>query len=152
MEKAEASQKFSIDYNSQAPSSHQVVRRKNYVIGDNRETRFHYAPSHHRFKQFPPSFQPMAQEQAANQQQLQQRSRSNRYHTITQGRIQDSQKGGAQIQCSEYDNCVRSTQSGMQSMPNLGGSGGMPPPENFEKLDPLRLNLRAFLIVCYFFY
>ena len=82
MEKAETSQKFSIDYNLQAPSSHQVVREKNYVTGDNRETRFHYAPSHHRFKQFPPSFQPMAQEQPANQQQLQQHSRSNRYHTI----------------------------------------------------------------------
>ena len=35
--------------------------------------------------------------------------------------------GGAQIQCSEDDNCVRSTRPGMQSMPNLGGSGGMPP-------------------------
>ena len=61
-----------------------------------------------------------------------------------QGRIQDSQKGGggAQIHCSEHDNCARSTRSGMQSMPNLGGSGGMPlPPGNFEKLDPLRLNL-----------
>ena len=46
-----------------------------------------------------------------------------------QGRIQDSQKGGAQIHCSEHDNCVRSTQSGMRSMPNLGGSGGMPPQE-----------------------
>ena len=46
-----------------------------------------------------------------------------------QGRIQDSQKGGAQIHCSEHDNCVKSTQSGMQSMPNLGGSGGMPPQE-----------------------
>ena len=82
MEKTEASQKFSIDYNSQAPSSHQVVRENNYATGDNRETRFHYAPSHHRFKQFQPSFQPMAQEQPANQQQLQQHSRSNRYHTI----------------------------------------------------------------------
>ena len=49
MEKAEASQKFSIDYNSQAPSSHQVVREKNYVPGDNREMRFHYAISHRRF-------------------------------------------------------------------------------------------------------
>jgi len=29
---------------------------------------------------------------------------------------------------------------------NLRGSGGMPPPpENFEKLHPLRLNLRVFL-------
>ena len=32
-----------------------------------------------------------------------------------------------------------------QSIPNVGGSGGMPP-ENFEKLNPLRLNLRAFLM------
>ena len=47
--------------------------------------------------------------------------------TLWQGRIQDSQKGGAQIHCSEHDNCVRSTRSGMRSMPNLGGSGGMPP-------------------------
>ena len=31
-------------------------------------------------------------------------------------------KGGAQIHCSEYDNCVRSTRSA-----NLGGSGGMSP-------------------------
>ena len=36
-------------------------------------------------------------------------------------------KGGAQIHCSEHDNCVRSTRSGMRSMPNLGGSVGMPP-------------------------
>ena len=36
-------------------------------------------------------------------------------------------KGGAQIQYCEHDNCVRSTYSGMQSMPNLGGSEGMPP-------------------------
>ena len=42
--------------------------------------------------------------------------------------------------------CVQSTH-GMQSMPILGGSGGMPPLENFEKLDPLRLNLRVFLAV-----
>ena len=39
---------------------------------------------------------------------------------------------------------VRSTRSGMRNMPNLGGSGACPP-ENFEKLDPLRLNLRALL-------
>ena len=38
------------------------------------------------------------------------------------------------------------TQSGMQSMPNLGGSEGMPLQENFEKLNPLRLNLRASLL------
>ena len=44
-----------------------------------------------------------------------------------QGRIQDSQKGGAQIHYSEHDDCVKSTRSGMRSMPNLEGSGGMPP-------------------------
>ena len=60
-------------------------------------------------------------------------------------------KGGAQIHCSEHDNCVRSTRSGMRSMPNLGGLWACPP-ENFEKLDPLRLNLRALLMVCYFYY
>jgi len=36
-------------------------------------------------------------------------------------------KRGAQIHCSGHDNCVRSTQSGMQSMPNLGGLGACPP-------------------------
>ena len=87
MEKVEASQTFHfIGYSSQAPSSQlQVVREKNTVTRDNRETRFHYSPSHHRFKQFPPSFQRMAQEQPANQQQQQQQSqhsRSNRYNTI----------------------------------------------------------------------
>ena len=87
MGKAEASQKFySIEYNSQAPSSqHQVVREKDTVTGDNGETRFHNAPSYYRFKQFPLSFQPMAQEQPANQQQQQQKSQhswSNRYTTI----------------------------------------------------------------------
>ena len=60
-------------------------------------------------------------------------------------------KEGAQIHCNEHDNCVNSARSGMQSMPNLGGSGGMPP-GNFEKLDPLRLNLRALLMICYFYY
>ena len=45
---------------------------------------------------------------------------------ICQGRIQDSEKGGAQFCYCEHSNCVQSTQSGMQSMPNLGGSGGMP--------------------------
>ena len=78
LEEAEASQKFySIDhdYNSQAPSSqHQIVREKNTVTGDNQETRFLYAPSDHHFKQFPPSFLQMAQEQLANQQQQQQQS------------------------------------------------------------------------------
>ena len=39
--------------------------------------------------------------------------------------------------------CVLSTH-GMRSMPTLGGLGACPP-ENFEKLDPLRLNLRVFL-------
>ena len=69
-----------------------------------------------------------------------------------QGRIQDSEKGGAQLCYCEHGNCVRSTQSGMQSIPNLGGSGGMPPPENFEKLNPLRLNLKAFLMVYCLYY
>ena len=32
----------------------------------------------------------------------------------------------------------------MRSTPNLGGSGGMPPPENFLKTDTKRLNLVAF--------
>ena len=36
----------------------------------------------------------------------------------------------------------------MQSMPNLGGLGAYPP-ENFEKLDPLRLNLRALLLLLF---
>ena len=67
-----------------------------------------------------------------------------------QGRIQDSERG-AQLCYCEHGNCVRSTQSGMQSMPNLGGSGGMPP-GNFEKLSPLRLNLRAFLMVYCLYY
>ena len=35
--------------------------------------------------------------------------------------------GGAQFCYCEHGNCVQSTQSGMQSVPNLGGSGGMPP-------------------------
>ena len=35
-------------------------------------------------------------------------------------------KVGEQIHCSEHDNCVRSTRSGMQSMPNLGGLGHDP--------------------------
>ena len=46
---------------------------------------------------------------------------------LNQGQIQDSKKGGAQLCYCEDGNCVQSTQSGMQSMPNLGGSGGMPP-------------------------
>ena len=89
LEEAEASQKFySIDhdYNSQAPSSqHQIVREKNTVTGDNRETRLLYAPSHHHFKQFPLSFQQMAQEQLTNQQQQQQQShhsQNNQYNSI----------------------------------------------------------------------
>ena len=73
--------------------------------------------------------------------------KSNISMVLGQGWIQDSQKGeGAQIQYNEHGNCVRSTYSGMQSMPNLGGLGACPP-ENFEKLNPLRLNLRAFLMV-----
>ena len=38
---------------------------------------------------------------------------------------------------------VRSTIS-MRSMLMLGVSGGMPPQENFEKIDALRLNLGVF--------
>ena len=60
-------------------------------------------------------------------------------------------KGGAQLCYCEHGNCVRSTQSGMQSMPNLRGLGACPP-GNFEKLSPLRLNLRAFLIVYCLYY
>ena len=46
----------------------------------------------------------------------------------SQGRADPGfKKGGAQINCSEHDNFVRSTQSGMRSMPTLGGSRGMPP-------------------------
>ena len=61
------------------------------------------------------------------------------------------QKRGAQLHFSEQGNCVQSTQSGMESMPNLGGLGHALP-ENFEKLNPLRLNLRSFLMVCCFYY
>ena len=49
----------------------------------------------------------------------------------TKGWIQDSQKGEAQIHCSEHDNCERNTHSGMRNMPKLGGLGACPP-ENFE--------------------
>ena len=30
--------------------------------------------------------------------------------------------------------------------PNLGGSGGMPPQENFEKFTPLKGNFKAFQV------
>ena len=53
-------------------------------------------------------------------------------------------KGGAQIHCSEHANCVRRH--------NLAWRLGACPLENFEKLDPLRLNLRALLMVYYFHY
>ena len=33
----------------------------------------------------------------------------------------------------------------MQSTPFLGGSGGMPPQENFEKISAIKLNLEAIL-------
>ena len=69
-----------------------------------------------------------------------------------QGRIQDSQKGGAQIQCSEYDNCMCAEHTIWHAKHDKSrGVWGHAPPENFEKLDPLRLNLTALLIVCYFF-
>ena len=41
---------------------------------------------------------------------------------------------------------VQKTHTGMQSMPNLGRSWGMPP-GNFVNLHFLRLNLRAFLMI-----
>ena len=56
--------------------------------------------------------------------------------------MQDSEKGGT-AHVDNYHlykihaNCVRT---------NQGGAGGMPP-ENFEKLHPLRLNLGAFLMI-----
>ena len=46
---------------------------------------------------------------------------------LVQGRIQDLEKGGHNY--VGHGNCVRSTQSGMGSMPNLRGSKGMPPQE-----------------------
>ena len=54
-----------------------------------------------------------------------------------QGQILDSRKwgGGAQRHCSEHDNSVGSTHSG-----------------NFEISNPLRLNLRAFLMVYCLYY
>ena len=62
--------------------------------------------------------------------------KSNISVVLGQGQIQDSQKGeGAQIQYNEHDNCVLSTYSGMQSMPNLGGFGVMPP-KKFRKIKP----------------
>ena len=54
---------------------------------------------------------------------------------VIQGRIQNSQKGGHKYVCSEHDNCVRSTRSGVQSMPNFGGSEGMPP-QKILKIRP----------------
>ena len=44
--------------------------------------------------------------------------------TVCAGADPGFTKGGAQIHCSEHDNCVRSTRSGM---PNLGGLGTCPP-------------------------
>jgi len=39
------------------------------------------------------------------------------------------------------------TRLSMQSMLQLGGSGGMPPPEFFSKLGALRLNFMHFQVV-----
>ena len=63
-------------------------------------------------------------------------------HAITAGADPGFTKGGAQIHCSEHDNCVRSTQSGMQSMPKLGGSGGMPP-RKFWKIRPSEIEFEG---------
>ena len=41
--------------------------------------------------------------------------------------------------------CVRNTQHAKHA--HTRGVWGHAPPENFEKLDPLRLNLRVFLTV-----
>ena len=60
-----------------------------------------------------------------------------------QGQIQDSQKGG-----HKYIVVNMIIVCGAHDLPNLGGLG-VCPPENFEKLDPLRLNLRALLMVRY---
>ena len=108
LEEAEASQKFySIDhdYNSQVPSSqHQIVREKNTVTGDNRETRLLYAPSHHHFKQFPPSFQQMAQEQPANQQQQQQQSHHSQNNKCNSIAHYTSIPANSQVPTLKWDN------------------------------------------------
>ena len=52
-------------------------------------------------------------------------------------------KGRTQIQYSEHDNHVRSTFWHAKHAKSWGS--GMPP-ENIKKLNPLRLNLRAFLM------
>ena len=49
-----------------------------------------------------------------------------------QGRMQDSEKGGHSscidnYLCKVHANCAGAKHTCMQSMPNLGGSGGMPP-------------------------
>ena len=41
--------------------------------------------------------------------------------TVVRGGFRILKRGGTISYC-EHDNCVQSTQSGMQSMPNLGGS------------------------------
>ena len=46
------------------------------------------------------------------------------------------QNGGGGYNYIMHGNCGQSTQSGMQSMPNLGGLGACPPPENFGKIKP----------------
>ena len=59
--------------------------------------------------------------------------------------------GGAQLCYCNHGICVQSTQSGIQSMPNLG-VWRHAVPENFEKLNLLRLNLRAFSMVYCLYY
>ena len=69
---------------------------------------------------------------------------------INQGRMQDFEKGG-HSSCRQFiilhihANCVRSTHAceACQSR----GVWGHAPPENFDKLHPLRLNLGAFLVI-----
>ena len=65
----------------------------------------------------------------------------------TQGRIQDSEKEGAQFCYCEHGNCVQSIYTIWDAKhAKSRGVWGHAPPENFEKLNPLRLNLRAFLM------
>ena len=62
-----------------------------------------------------------------------------------QGWIQDSEKGGYNfLTVSMVIVCELSTQSGMHVKHTKSrGVWGHAPPENFEKLNPLRLNLKS---------
>ena len=62
------------------------------------------------------------------------------YVCLSQGRIQNFAKGGSWLMAMVYIVCTMS----MRSMLMLGGSGGMPPPGKFEKLDTQILNLVGF--------